>query len=92
MYSPRRYFPQGNLAGHHLLTFYLRELSIVAHKLGRAELALPHVGPVGTTALRGESPRESPCSIVVSPWSGVVSLFATEGSGLGEGTSSTGAG
>ncbi len=39
MYSPRRYFPQRNLAGHHLLTFYLRELSI-AHKLGPAELAL----------------------------------------------------
>ena len=29
-----------NLAGHHLLTLYLRELSIVAHKLGPAELAL----------------------------------------------------
>ena len=32
-------FSQRNLAGHHLLTFYLRELSIVAHKLGPAELA-----------------------------------------------------
>ena len=35
MYSPRRYFPQRNLACHHLLTLYLRELSIVAHKLRR---------------------------------------------------------
>ena len=90
--TPRSWF---NLAGHHLLTLYLRELSIVARKLGPAELALAIRPGRGHCVLRGESPgRESLGSIVVSPWSGVVSLSVAEGygSGLDEGTSNTGGG
>ena len=91
MYSPRRYFPQRNLAGHHLLMFYLRELSIVARKLRAAELALSiWPGRVHRLARRvAERVARADCGLALV-WRGVA--VPTEGSGLGEGTSSTGAG
>ena len=91
MYSPRRYFPQRNLAGHHLLTFYLRELSIVARKLRAAELALTIRPGRGHGLARRVARADCGLALV---WRGVAvrNRRLRLRSGLGEGTRSTGAG